>query len=82
MSARATLGGTVMAQGLAMIRYLSGWKTCTPSFSEYIIPTAKDIPHKNVDYLLNALEKLSKRGQGLGEHALYLPALLTLYMML
>jgi CO/xanthine dehydrogenase Mo-binding subunit len=75
MSARGQLlGGTVMAQGLAMIEefiYQDG-KPVTPSFSEYIIPTAKDIPHKNVGLFVECPGKNCPKGaKGLGEHALY-----------
>lgn len=75
VSARGQIiGGAVMALGLAMTEefiYEEG-RPITPSFAEYIIPTAKDIPQKNLDLYVECPGKDCPLGaKGLGEHGLY-----------
>lgn len=76
LSARGQLiGGTIMAQGLTMFEefiYKDGIPI-TSSFTEYVIPTAKDIPNKNLALFVECPgDGCPKGAKGLGEHALYI----------
>lgn len=68
------VGGAIMAMGAAMyeeFKYENGM-ILTPSFTEYIIPTANDIPDKNIALFVECPGKDCPYGaKGLGEHGLF-----------
>ena len=69
------VGGAVMALGgTTMEEYLmKDGHTVTPSFAEYLIPTAKDVPEKNevVFYEENPAETCPQGAKAIGEHGMY-----------
>ena len=74
------IGGVIMGLGAAMLEefVMKDGKPLTPSLTQYTIPTAKDIPEKNIVLFLEEPGKYGPKGaKGLGEHALHcvVPAL-------
>ena len=69
------VGGAVMALGgTTMEEFLmKDGHTVTPSFAEYLIPTAKDVPEKNevVFYEENPAETCPQGAKAIGEHGMY-----------
>lgn len=68
------LGGTVMAIGTALMEefQMKGGRTTTPSFAEYLIPTAMDIPKESTAlFVEDKGNHCPLGGKGLGEHGLY-----------
>ncbi len=68
------LGAAVMMTGIATMEeyIMKNGRPETPSFTQYIIPTAKDIPEENISlFVENPAKDCPLGGKGLGEHAMY-----------
>lgn len=75
-SARGQLiGATVMAMGTTLMEeyLMKDGKPVTPSFAEYLIPTAKDIPRKNRAIMVetNPATVGPYGAKGIGEHGMF-----------
>ena len=72
------LGSAVMCQGLYLMEsfQMKEGYPATPSFAEYLIPTAMDIPVKNkvIFYEENKAVDCPYGAKGLGEHGMYTTA--------
>lgn len=74
------IGGVIMGLGAAMFEefIMKDGRPLTPSLAQYTIPTAKDIPERNIVLFLECPGEFGPKGaKGLGEHALHavVPAL-------
>lgn len=68
------IGGTVMKLGIAMREEykMEEGRPITPSLTQYIVPTSKDIPDENICYFIeNPGEGLPFGGKGLGESCMF-----------
>jgi len=68
------LGGAIMSLGGALFEefIMKDGKPLTPSLAEYVIPTAKDIPGKNIALFIECPGEFGPNGaKGLGEHVLH-----------
>lgn len=69
------VGSAVMSQGLYLYEdfEMKDGRPVTPSFAQYLIPTAMDVPKKNVALFLegNGADDTPFGAKGLGEHAMY-----------
>lgn len=68
------IGGTVMMLGIATMEeyIMEDGIPLTPTFTQYAIPTAKDIPNENISlFIENPGKGLPFGGKGLGEHTMY-----------
>ena len=68
------VGAAVMMTGIATLEeyIMKDGRPQTPSFTQYIIPTSKDIPEENIAlFLENPAKDCPLGGKGLGEHAMY-----------